>query len=330
MPKAEATTLRRFCPALVAVGMAWLCVLTAHAQDYPTHPVTLIVPFPAGGGVDAMGRIVAERLTVGLGQQVIVDNRGGAAGVIGTRTAAKAAPDGYTLAMATSGTTSINPTLYAEPGYDPRRDFVPIGLVAVTPIVVMAHPSFPAHSIAELIALARRAGRLDAGTPPPGTENYLAAELFRAMTGIDMTIVTYKGTGPLTNDLLGGHIPIAFNTLAPALGNIEAGSLRAIAVAAPARTSLMPGVPTAGESGLPGFEAAVRYGLLAPAGTPRPIVERLNKELRTAMMVDDTRRRIAAQGGDALVSTPEEYAADIARESAKWGPLIRQLGLKVD
>jgi tripartite-type tricarboxylate transporter receptor subunit TctC len=194
----------------------------------------------------------------------------------------------------------------------------------------MAHPSFPARSIAELIALARRDGKLDAGTPPPGTENYLAAELFRAMTGLDITIVTYKGTGPLTNDLLGGHIPIAFNTLAPALGNLEAGSLRAIAIAAPARTSLLPNVPTAAESGLPGFEAAVRYGLLAPAGTPRPIVERLNRELRAIMTSDDTRKRIAAQGGDPLVSSPEEYAADIARESAKWGPLIKQLGLKAE
>jgi len=328
MLAAIAVTTRVGFGALVVAAV--IAAFAAQAQDYPTHPITLIVPFPAGGGVDAMGRIVAERLTAALGQQVIVDNRGGAAGVIGTRAAAKAAPDGYTLAMGTSGTTSINPSLYAEPGYDPRRDFTPVGLVAVTPIVVMAHPSFPARSIAELIALTRRDGRLDAGTPPPGTENYLAAELFRTMTGLDITIVTYKGTGPLTNDLLGGHIAIAFNTLAPALGNIEAGSLRAIAIAAATRSSLLPEVPTAAESGLPGFEAAVRYGLLAPAGTPRPIIERLNRELRTTMTSDETRKRIAAQGGDPLVSTPEEYAADIARESAKWGPLIRRLGLKVE
>jgi tripartite-type tricarboxylate transporter receptor subunit TctC len=302
----------------------------AWAQAYPTRPVTLIVPFPAGGGVDAMGRIVAERLTAALGRQVIVDNRGGVAGVIGTRAAAKAAPDGYTLAMSTSGITSINPSLYVDPGYDPGRDFVPIGLIAVTPIVVMAHPSFPAKTIAELIALARRDGKLDVGTAPPGTENYLAAELFHAMTGLDMTIVTYKGTGPLTNDLLGGHIPVAFNTLAPALGNIEAGSLRAIAVASPVRWSLLPAVPTVSESGLPGFEVAVRYGLLAPAGTPRPIVERLNKELRAIMASDETRERFAAQGGEAQISSPEEYAADIARETAKWGPLIKRLGLKVE
>jgi tripartite-type tricarboxylate transporter receptor subunit TctC len=325
-----ATSRANFCALLLALGTALIGAQPARAQEYPTRPVTLIVPFPAGGGVDAMGRIVAERLTAALGQQVIVDNRGGAAGVIGTRAAARAAPDGYTLAMSTSGTTSINPSLYAEPGYDPARDFAPIGLIAVTPIVVMAHPSFPAKTIAELIALARRDGKLDAGTPPPGTENYLAAELFRAMTGLDITIVTYKGTGPLTNDLVGGHVPVGFNTLAPALGNIEAGSLRAIAIAGPVRSSLLPEVPTVSESGLPGFEAAVRYGMLAPAGTPRPIVERLNKELRAIMTSDETRKRIAAQGSDPLASSPEEYAADIARETAKWGPLIKRLNLKVE
>jgi tripartite-type tricarboxylate transporter receptor subunit TctC len=302
----------------------------ASAQVYPSRPITLIVPFPAGGGVDAMARIAAERLTVALGQQIIIDNRGGAAGVIGTRAAAKAAPDGYTLVMSTSGTTSINPSLYVNPGYDPLKDFAPVGLVAATPIVVMAHPSFPAKSIAELIALAKREDKLDVGTPPPGTENYLAAELFKAMTGINMTIVSYKGTGPLTNDLVGGHIAVAFNTIAPALGNIQAGHLRALAVAGRARSGLLPDVPTVAESGLPGFEAAVRYGVLAPAGTPRPIVERINAELRAIVSADETRARIAAQGGEPLVATPEEYAADIAREQAKWGVLIKKLGLRVE
>ncbi len=314
-------------------GLAAVLVATAPVaaqEHYPARSVTLIVPFPAGGGVDAMGRIVAERLTAALGQQVVIDNRGGAAGVIGTRAAARTPPDGYTLVMSTSGTTTVNPTLYAEPGYDVNRDFVPIGLVAVAPIVIMAHPSFPARTVADLIAIARSDGKLDAGTPPAGTENHLAAELFRAMTGLDITIVTYKGTGPLTNDLLGGHIPLAFNTLAPALGNIEAGSLRVLAVAGAKRSPLLPEVPTVAESGLAGFEAAVRYGLMAPAGTPRPIIDRLNSELRAIMAAEDTRRRIAAQGGEPLSSTPEEYAADIARETAKWAPVIHRLGLKIE
>jgi tripartite-type tricarboxylate transporter receptor subunit TctC len=315
---------------LLAAALCTAAVEPASAQVYPSRPVTLVVPFPAGGGVDAMARITAERLTVALGQQVIIDNRGGAAGVIGTRAAAKAVPDGYTLVMSTSGTTSINPSLYVNPGYDPLKDFAPIGLVASTPIVVMVHPSFPAKSVAELIAFARRQDQLDVGTPPPGTENYLAAELFKAMTGINMTIISYKGTGPLTNDLVGGHIAVAFNTIAPALGNIQAGHLRALAVAGRARSGLLPDVPTVGESGLPGFEAAVRYGLLAPAGTPRPIIERINAELRAIVSGDETRTRIAAQGGEPLITTPEEYAADIEREQAKWGGLIKQLGLRVE
>jgi tripartite-type tricarboxylate transporter receptor subunit TctC len=277
-----------------------------------------------------MARITAERLTTALGQQVIIDNRGGAAGVIGTRAAAKLPPDGYTLVMSTSGTTSINPSLYVNPGYDPLKDFAPVGLVATTPIVVMAHPSFPAKSIAEVIALAKQQDKLDVGTPPPGTENYLAAELFKAMTGINMTIVSYKGTGPLTNDLVGGHIPVGFNTIAPALGNIQAGHLRAIAVAGRTRSSLLPDVPTVAESGLPGFEAAVRYGLLVPAGTPRPVIDRINAELRAMAGSDETRARIASQGGEPLITTPEEHAADIARDQAKWGVLIKQLGLRVE
>jgi tripartite-type tricarboxylate transporter receptor subunit TctC len=302
----------------------------ASAQVYPSRPVTLIVPFPAGGGVDAMARITAERLTAAFGQQVVIDNRGGAAGVIGTRAAATAIPDGYTLVMSTSGTTSINPSLYANPGYDTLKDFTPIGLVASTPIVVMAHPSFRATSISELIALARTQEHLDVGTPPPGTENYLAAELFKSMTGINMTIVSYKGTGPLTNDLVGGHISVAFNTIAPALGTLQSKLLRALAVAGRTRSVLLPDVPTVGESGLPGFEATVRYGLLAPIGTPRPIIDRINSELRATVSAGSARSHIAAQGGEPLFSTPEEYAADIDREQAKWGLLIKKLGLRVD
>ena len=316
---------------LVLLNTALAAMLPARAQDYPARSITLVVPFPAGGGVDSMGRIVADQLTLAFGQQVVVENRGGAAGVIGTRAAAKAAPDGYTLVMSTSGTTTINPSLYANPGYDPLKDFAPIGLVAATPIVVMTHPSLPAGSLAELIALAKaQPGKLDIGTPPPGTENYLAAELFKAATAVEMTIVAYKGTGPLTNDLVGGHVRVGFNTIAPALGQIQSGKLRAIAVAGRARSRLLPDVPTFIESGLPGFEAVVRYGLLAPAGTPRPIIERINAELRAMVESDATAKRIAAAGGEPLATTPDEYAADIARDQAKWGALISKLGLRVE
>ena len=308
-----------------------LATVSVAAQEYPARPVTLIVPFPAGGGVDAVARIVADKLSRALGQPIVIDNRGGAGGVIGTRLAARAAPDGYTLAMSHTGTTSINPTLYANPGYDPRKDFLPIGLIASTPIVIMAHPSFPAKTIGELIALAKRApGKVNIGTPPMGTGGYLSAELFKAMAGVDATIVLYKGTGPLTNDLLGGQVPVAFNVMAPAMGNLQAGTLRAMAVLGPQRSSLLPDVPTAAESGLPGFEAMLHYGLLAPAGTPKPIVARLNAELRKVVDSEDVKQRIHADGGDMLVSTPEEYSADIDKEETKWSALIKQLGLRVE
>jgi tripartite-type tricarboxylate transporter receptor subunit TctC len=316
-----------------AAGLAGLLLatLTAKADDYPSRPITLVVPFPAGGGVDTIGRIVAEKLTSALGQQVVIDNRGGAAGVIGTRAVAKAEPDGYTLVMATTGSMAINPTLYVNPGYDPRRDLEPIGLISSTPIVLMAHPSFPAKTLAEVIAYARQnPGKLDIGTPPPGTSSYLAAEMFKVMAGIDFTIVTYKGTGPLTNDLIGNHVPLAFNVLAPAVANLKSGTLRALAVAAPSRSGLLPDVPTATQAGLPGFEAVLHYGLLAPAGTPRPIIARLNKELRAIIASPEVRQRIAADGGDPMPSSPEEYSADIDREETKWGALIRKLKLKVE
>jgi tripartite-type tricarboxylate transporter receptor subunit TctC len=315
----------------VAAFVVLLATLAAAAQDYPARPITLIVPFPAGGGVDAVARIVADKLSHALGVAIVIDNRGGAGGVIGTRLAARAAPDGYTLVMSHTGTTSINPTLYANPGYDPRKDFTPIGLISSTPIVIMAHPSFAPKTIGELIAFAKREpGKLNMGTPPMGTGGYLSAELFKSMAGIDATIVLYKGTGPLTNDLLGGQVPVAFNVMAPAMGNLQAGTLRAVAVLGPQRSSLLPDVPTAAESGLPGFEAMLHYGLLAPAGTPKPIVARLNAELRKAVASDDVKQRIHADGGDVLVSTPEEYSADIDQEETKWSALIRKLGLRVD
>jgi tripartite-type tricarboxylate transporter receptor subunit TctC len=304
---------------------------SAGAQSYPSRPVTLIVPFPPGGGVDAVARIVAEKLSSGLGQQVIIDNRGGVAGIIGMRVAAKAAPDGYTIVMSHTGITAINPTLYARPGYDPRRDFTPIGLIATTPIVLMTNTTVPIRTVTDLIAMAKREpGGLNVGTPPPGTGSYLAAELFKTVAGIDFTIVTYKGTGPLTNDLLGGHIPIAFNVLAPAMGNLQAGTLRAIATAGPTRLSLMPELPTIAESGLPGFEAVLHYGLMAPAGTPPDIIARLNRDLRAAVNDPAVKARIAADGGDPLPSTPAEYAADIAKEEPKWSALIKRLGLRVE
>jgi tripartite-type tricarboxylate transporter receptor subunit TctC len=301
------------------------------ADKYPQRPITMIVPFPAGGGVDAVARIVADKLAAGLGQPVIIDNRGGAAGVIGMRMGARAANDGYTLVLAHTGSTSINPSLYANAGYDPRADFAPIGLISSTPVVLMAHPAFAAKTIAELIAMARKEpGKINLGTPPPGTGGYLAAELFKSMSGADVTIIPYKGTAALTTDLLGGHVPVGFNVIAPAMGSLRGGSLLAIAVAGQTRSSLFADVPTVSESGLPGFEAVLHYGLLAPAGTPKEIIAQLNKQLRALVASPDVRERIAADGGDPLPSSPEQYAADIDQEEAKWSLLIKKLNLKVE
>ncbi|MGB8485714.1 MAG: tripartite tricarboxylate transporter substrate-binding protein [Xanthobacteraceae bacterium] len=278
-----------------------------------------------------MARIVGEKLSAALGQQVVVDNRGGGGGNIGTRTVARAAPDGYTLLLGHTGTISINPSLYANAGYDPRKDFAGIGLIASMPVALIAHPSFPAKSVADLIALAKRdPGKLNIGTSAIGTGGYLCAELFKSMAGVDLQIVPYKGTAPLMNDLVGGHIPVAFGVLPPAISNIEVGNLRALAVTSLARFSLLPNVPTVAESGLPGFEAVLHYGLLAPKGTPAPVVERLNTALRALVSTDEVKQRIAAEGGDPLMSSPAEYDADIDREATKWAGVISRLGLKIE
>ena len=320
-------------PATAAALMlaTMLAAMSAAAADYPARAVTLVVPYPPGGGVDAMARVVAAKLSEAMHAQFVVDNRSGAGGTIGTRAVAQAAPDGYTLLLGHTGTISINPSLYAHAGYDPRKDFAPIGLVASMPVALLANPSFPAKSIAEFIAMAKKdPGKFNLGTSALGTGGYMCAELFKAEAGINVAIIPYKGTAPVMNDLLGGHVPIAFGVLPPALGNIAAGKLRAVAVTSKKRFSLLPDVPTFDESGLPGFEAVLHYGLLAPAGTPKEIVDRLSEEVRKLVDTPEVQTQIHNEGGDPMTSTPAEYAADIDREETKWSALVRKLGLKVE
>jgi tripartite-type tricarboxylate transporter receptor subunit TctC len=315
--------------AAVAIGVCGSAY--AQGQDYPSRTITLVVPYPPGGGVDAMARVVAEKLAGVLGQQVVVDNRAGGSGLVGTRTFIKNAPDGYTLFLGHTGSISINPSLYANAAFDPRKDFAPIGLIASMPVALLANPAFPAKTIGDVVAIAKKEGaKFNIGTSAVGTGGYLSAELFKSITGVDAAIIPYKGTGQVMNDLLGNHVPIAFGVLPPALGNLQAGTLRAIAVLSPQRFSLLPDVPTANESGLPGFESVLHYGVLAPAGTPRPIIDRLNAALRALVDTEQVKQRILAEGGDPMTSTPEEYARDIDAEETKWGTLVRKLNLKVE
>jgi tripartite-type tricarboxylate transporter receptor subunit TctC len=324
--------MSRFAAACVSALAFLLAVCCGAAgDDYPSRTVTLVVPYPPGGGVDAMARVVAAKFSDAFHQQFIVDNRPGAGGTIGTRAVSQAAPDGYTLLLGHTGTISINPSLYVHAGYDPRKDFAPIGLVASMPVALLANPSFPAKSIADFIALAKgQPGKLNLGTSALGTGSYMCAELFKAEADIDVAIIPYKGTAPVMNDLLGGHVPIAFGVLPPALGNIQAGKLRAIAVTSKKRFSLLPDVPTFDESGLPGFEAVLHYGLLAPAGTPKAIVDRLSDELRKLVDLPEVQKQIHNEGGDPMTSTAGEYVTDIDKEERKWSGLVKKLGLKVE
>src|SRR5262249_18274966 len=243
----------------------------------------------------------------------------------------ESAPPLHAVPRAPRIALAINPSLYATAGFDPRKDLAPIGLIASMPVVLLAHPSFPAKTIGDVVAIAKTAGaKFNIGTSAVGTGGYLTAELFKSVTGIEAAIIPYKGTAQVMNDLLGNHVPIAFGLLRPALGNLQAGTLRAIAVRGPTRFSLLPDVPTADESGLSGFESVLHYGVLAPAGTPRPIIERLNAALRALAENAEVKQRIVAEGGDPLTSTPDDYAKDIDREETKWGTLVRKLNLKVE
>ena len=321
----------RFAGAVILAFVLMVAARSAVAADYPARAVTLVVPYPPGGGVDAMARVVAAKLSDAMRAQFIVDNRPGAGGTIGTRAVAQAAPDGYTLLLGHTGTISINPSLYVHAGIDPRKQFAPIGLVASMPVALLANPSFPAKTVADVIGLAKKdPGKLNLGTAPVGTGGYMSAEQFKADARVDVAIIPYKGSAPAMNDLLGGHVPIALSVLPPALGNIQAGKLRVIAVTSKKRFSLLPDVPTFDESGLPGFEAVLHYGLLAPAGTPKEIVDKLSEEVRKLVETPDVQTQIHNEGGDPLTSTPAEYAADIDREEKKWGDLVKKLGLKVE
>ena len=264
-----------------------------------------------------------------LGEKVVVDNRPGAGGTVGTKAVAKSEPDGYTLLLGYTGTLAIGPSLYKNVGYDPRKDFAPIGMIGNAPNSLVVHPSFPAKTVAELIAYAKaNPGKVNFGSAGAGTASHITGEYFASAAGIKLVHIPYKGTGPALTDLLGGHIPMAFAPVPASHSNVAAGKLRALAVTSTTRSGLMPEVPTIAESGLTGFDASLYYGLVAPAGTPRPVIDRLNKALRDALASDEVKRQLGNDGTDITPGTPEDYAALIDKDEKKWAGLVKASGVE--
>jgi tripartite-type tricarboxylate transporter receptor subunit TctC len=315
--------------AAVIGGCAWQPAVSAVAADYPVRPITLIVPQAPGGGNDVIARILAETMSRTLGQQIIVENRPGAGGTIGTRQLAKSPPDGYTLVMGSSGTVAMAPSVFANVGYDPRKDFAPIGLIARSAIVLVVGPAVAARSVRELIEAGKaEPGKLTYGSGGVGSGNHLAGALFATMAGIKMTHVPFRGANPAINDVIGGHLAMIFSSLPPTLGQIKNGQLRALAIGSLQRSPILPDLATIDESGLPGFQAQQTYGLLAPAGTPPEIVKLLNGALQEALALDLVKARIAADGAEPAPGSAEDYAQDIDREETKWSKVVEEAGAK--
>jgi tripartite-type tricarboxylate transporter receptor subunit TctC len=334
MPKSrsshKALYLHVWLAAALIAGLG-LPAAPAAAQDYPHRPITLVVPFPPGGSTTIVARIVADKMSEALGQSIVVDNRGGAGGTVGSRAVAKSAPDGYTILLGYTGTLAIAPTLYGNVGYDPRKGFEPIGRIGTAPNTLVVHPSIPVHSVAELIAYAKaNPGKLNYGSAGIGTVSHVCGEYFATAAGVKLTHIPYKGTGPAITDLLGGHIPMAFAPVPATHENVKAGKLRMLAVTSAIRSTLLPDVPTIAEAALPGFEAVLRYGFVAPPGTPPAIIERLNAALNTALKSEDVRARLAVDGAEPLPSTPAEYGADIDREETQWSQVVKASGAKAE
>jgi tripartite-type tricarboxylate transporter receptor subunit TctC len=289
------------------------------------------VPFPAGGTTDILAREVGQRLSLSLGQPVVIDNRPGAAGNIGSELVAKSAPDGYTLLMATVGTHAINPNLYARIPYDHVKDFAPVVLVAGVPNVLEVTPSLPVHSVADLIKLAKeKPGQINFASSGSGTSIHLSGELFKTMAGVDMTHVPYKGSAPAITDLIGGQVQVMFDNLPSSLQQIKAGKLRAIAVTSAQRAPALPDIPTIAESGLPGFEATSWFGIVAPAGTPPTIIARINADVNQWLQSPEAKEKLLAQGAVAAGGSPEQFAAYIHTETEKWARVVKASGAKVD
>ena len=299
------------------------------AQDYPTKPVRLIIPFPPGGSNDVVGRMIATQLGERLGKQVVVDNRGGAGGVLGTEVAAGAAPDGYTILVVSLAYT-VNPWLY-KLKYDPLKSFVPVAMLASGANVLTVHPSVPVNSLTELIALAKqKPGELNYASAGAGSFQHLGSELFKLMAGVDIVHVPFKGGGPAMIDVVGGHSQVLVSSLVQTGAHIRSGKLKALGVGSAKRSALFPDIPTIAEAGVPGYEMANWWGIVAPTGTPQPIVDKLAKEIGVVLSAPETQKHFAAEGAEVVQKTPAEFAAFIEAELAKWQRVVRDAKIKAE
>ena len=319
--------LRTLC--LCAAVLMTLLNSAAWPQGYPNRPVRMIVPFPPGGPTDILSRIVGQKLAEQLGRQVVIDNRGGAGAIIGTELAAKSDPDGYTVLMATNGSLTINPYVYANLPYDSIKDFAPISLIASAPSILVVHPSVAAKSVQELIALAKgRPGQLNYASGGVGTPPHLAGELFKSLAGVNFVHVSYKGGGPALADTVAGHVEIFFAGIMEALPLVRDGKLRGLAITTLKRTANIPDMPTIAESGLPGYDSGNWYGIVAPAKTPQDIIAKLHAAIIKTLAFADTKKRMLDVGADAIGSSPQEFADHIRSELARMSSVVKAAGIK--
>ena len=315
--------------------IGFLAMAPASSPDagevYPNKPVRLVVPFGAGGTGDILARVIGQHLSTGLGQQVVIDNRPGAGGNIGADVVAKAAPDGYTLLLAANSTHGANVSLYKKMPFDPVKDFAPVTLLASVSNLLLVHPSVPANSIKELIALAKsKPGQLNFASSGNGTSTHLAGELFKSMAGVDIVHIPYKSGAPAVTDLLSGHVTMLFNSTLAVLPHVKAGKLKALGISSVYRSPVLPEMPTIAESGLPGFEVTAWFGILAPAGTPKEIIHRLHAEIVKVLRLPEVKARLSDQGAEPVGNTPERFAAYIQAEIAKWAEVVKVSGARLD
>jgi tripartite-type tricarboxylate transporter receptor subunit TctC len=322
--------LFRACAA-IALGLALAAPDPAQAQSFPSRTIRIVAPSTPGDAPDVIARLLAERLSTAMGVPVVVENRPGAGGVVGSEVVANAAPDGYTLIIGNAGSHGINAAVYTHLPYDIQKDFTPVSQVAVSPNVLVVNPAVPAKNLAEFIAYAKsKPGALSYASGGNGSSAHMSMELFKSMAGLDIVHVPYKGSSPALTDVVSGQVAGMFVNLPPAVPLINAGKVRALAVTTRSRSSLLPDVPTVAESGVPGFETVAWFGILAPAGTPKPIVDRLSKEIARIAQTPDMRARLLSLGAEPVGSTPEAFAAVIDRDIVKWKPLAKSVGIKID